>query len=94
MLLIPHLCHILGKIMLLESVLKTIREDNLLEETRKAGDVLLKGLKDAQIKFPGLVHSARGIGTYCAINADTSARYVQCVSSPFVMFCDWPLPLG
>ena len=83
MLLIPHLCcHILGKIMLLESVLKTIREDNLLEETRKAGDVLLKGLKDAQNKFPGLVHSARGIGTYCAINADTSARYVQCVSSP------------
>ena len=61
--------------MLLESVLKTIKEDNLLEETRKAGDVLLKGLKEAQDKFPGLVHSARGIGTYCAINADTSARY-------------------
>ena len=64
--------------MLLESVLKTIKEDNLLEETRKAGDVLLKGLKEAQDKFPGLVHSARGIGTYCAINADTSARYDSC----------------
>ena len=60
--------------MLLGSVLETIKEDNLLEETRKAGDVLLAGLKDAQKKFPGLVHSARGIGTYCAINADTSAR--------------------
>ena len=63
-----------GKMMLLGSVLETIKEDNLLEETRKAGDVLLAGLKDAQNKFPGLVHSARGIGTYCAINADTSAR--------------------
>jgi len=63
-----------SKIMLLDSVLKTIKADNLLEETRKAGDVLLKGLNDAQNKFPGLVHSARGIGTYCAINADTSAR--------------------
>ena len=60
--------------MLLDAVLKTIIEDNLLEETQRAGDVLLAGLKDAQNKFPGLVHSARGIGTYCAINADTAER--------------------
>ena len=72
--------------MLLESVLKTIKDDNLLEETRKAGDVLLKGLKEAQDKFPGLVHSARGIGTYCAINADTSARYCTAVRLDFSLF--------
>ena len=46
-----------------------------MENTVKAGEVLLQGLKDAQVKFPGLVHSARGLGTFCAIDADTPARY-------------------
>ena len=65
-----------GKLILLEAVLKTIKKDNLLDNTIKAGEVLLQGLKDAQAKFPGLVHSARGLGTFCAIDADTPARYV------------------
>ena len=65
-----------GKLILLEAVLKTIKKDNLLDNTVKAGEVLLQGLKDAQAKFPGLVHSARGLGTFCAIDADTPARYV------------------
>ncbi len=60
--------------LLLEAVLKTIKQDNLLENTVKAGDVLLKGLKAAEKQYPGMVHSARGIGTYCAIDCDTSAR--------------------
>ena len=59
---------------MLDAVLKTIKKDNLLENTVKSGDVLLNGLKDAQNKFPGLIHSARGLGTFCAINADTPAR--------------------
>ena len=58
-------------------MLKTIKKDNLLENTVQAGDVLLNGLKDAQKKFPGLIHSARGLGTFCALDADTSARYVN-----------------
>ena len=59
---------------MLDAVLKTIKKDNLLDNTLKAGEVLLNGLKEAQKKFPGLIHSARGLGTFCAIDADTSAR--------------------
>jgi len=69
-----------GKLILLDAVLKTIKKDNLLDNTVKAGDVLLQGLKDAQVKFPGLVHSARGLGTFCAIDADTPARRDQILS--------------
>ena len=25
-------------------------------------------------EFPGMVHSSRGLGTFCAIDADTGAR--------------------
>ena len=63
-----------GKLILLDEVLKAIKKDSLLENTVNSGDVLLNGLKDAQKKFPGLIHSARGLGTFCAIDADTSAR--------------------
>jgi len=66
-----------GKLILLDAVLKTIKKDNLLDNTIKAGDVLLNGLKDAQNKFPGLIHSARGLGTFCAIDCDTPARRDQ-----------------
>lgn len=63
-----------GKLILLEAVLKAIDKDNLLENTIQAGDVLLTGLKNLQTKYPGLVHSARGLGTFCAIDADTPTR--------------------
>jgi 4-aminobutyrate aminotransferase/(S)-3-amino-2-methylpropionate transaminase len=63
-----------GKLILLDTVLQTIKKDNLLENTKKTGEVLLGGLKDLQKKYPGLVHSARGLGTFCAIDADSTAR--------------------
>jgi len=66
-----------GKLILLDAVLKTIKKDNLLDNTLKAGEVLLNGLKEAQKRFPGLIHSARGLGTFCAIDADTPARRDQ-----------------
>ncbi len=36
--------------------------------------VLLSGLKDLEKKYPGLLHSSRGMGTIVATDADTSAR--------------------
>jgi len=63
-----------GKLILLDAVLKTIRSENLLEETQKAGSVLLDGLVDLQNRFPGLLNSARGRGTFCAVNCDSGAR--------------------
>ena len=63
-----------GKLIILDAVLKTIKQDNLLENTRQAGDVLLNGLKQLQTKFPQYLNSARGLGTFCAINCDSGAR--------------------
>jgi 4-aminobutyrate aminotransferase/(S)-3-amino-2-methylpropionate transaminase len=63
-----------GKLILLDKVLKTIKQDNLLENTRQTGDVLMSGLKELQTKFPQYLNSARGLGTFCAINCDSGAR--------------------
>ena len=65
-----------GKVVLLDAVLKTVKKDNLLDNTLKAGEVLMSGMKNLEKKYPGLVHSTRGIGTFIAFDADTSARYV------------------
>ena len=64
-----------GKLILLDAVLKTIKQDSLLENTAAAGKVLLDGLKSMQAKFPQYLHSARGLGTFCAIDCDTGARW-------------------
>ena len=64
----------LGKLILLDAVLNTIKQDNLLENTRQTGDVLLKGLKGLQAKFPQYLNSARGLGTFCAIDCDSGVR--------------------
>jgi 4-aminobutyrate aminotransferase/(S)-3-amino-2-methylpropionate transaminase len=58
----------------LEAVMKTIKADNLLENTRKTGEILLNGLKDLQNKYPQIINSARGLGTFCSVDADTSDR--------------------
>ena len=83
-----------GKVVLLDAVLKTVKKDNLLDNTLKAGEcvwsavclqsyqlfvyisgeVLMTGMKNLEKKYPGLVHSTRGIGTFIAFDADTSAR--------------------
>jgi 4-aminobutyrate aminotransferase/(S)-3-amino-2-methylpropionate transaminase len=62
-----------GKLIILESILEVIKRDNLIENVRKTGDVLLKGLKNAQNEFSGTLDSARGRGTFLAINAKDSA---------------------
>lgn len=58
-----------GKVILLKNILETIRRDNLLELVKKSGDVMLGGLRDLEQQYAGLVHSARGKGTFCAIDA-------------------------
>lgn len=61
-----------GKLTILEGVLKVIKRDNLLDNVRKSGDVLLNGLKEAQKEF-SILDSARGRGTFLAVNAKDSA---------------------
>lgn len=62
-----------GKLIILEGVLEVIKRDNLLENVRKCGDVLMKGLLSAQQEFNCILDSARGRGTFLAINAKDSA---------------------
>ena len=68
-----------AKMLVLEAILKTVKEENLIENTRKTGDVLLKGLKDVGKQFPQLIQNVRGQGTFCAFdmpNASTRDKYV------------------
>lgn len=58
-----------GKVLMLEAILKVIKRDNLLDNVKKTGDVLKKGLLDAQKEFPNILNSVRGRGTFLAINA-------------------------
>lgn len=64
-----------GKLLLLEEVLNVIKQQNLLENVRKTGEKLKAGLVQLQNEFPSLVNSARGRGTFLAINViDHSKR--------------------
>nr|AFM73662.1 GABA transaminase GABA-TTC2 [Tetranychus cinnabarinus] len=57
-----------SKLALLERVIKVIKRDNLLESVKETGKEMLKGLKEAETRFPGLVSRSRGVGTFCAID--------------------------
>ena len=57
-----------AKMLVLGAVLKTVKEENLIENTRKTGDVLLQGLRDLGKKYPQLFLNARGRGTFCAFD--------------------------
>jgi len=63
-----------SKLILLDAVLKTIKQDNLLANTEAAGKTLLDGLKGLEKKFPQYLHSSRGLGTFCAVDCDSGAR--------------------
>uniref|UniRef100_A0A667ZXB8 4-aminobutyrate aminotransferase, mitochondrial n=1 Tax=Myripristis murdjan TaxID=586833 RepID=A0A667ZXB8_9TELE len=61
----------------LAEVIKVIRTENLLEEVKRSGKVMLQGLYDLQAKYPHLLSNARGIGTFCAIDLrDEATRNV------------------
>ncbi|KAK9504668.1 hypothetical protein O3M35_010949 [Rhynocoris fuscipes] len=61
-----------GKLVLLEGVIEVIKRDNLLKVVQQSGDVLKSGLEDLQKKFPNLINSVRGRGTFLAFNAASS----------------------
>ncbi|CAO1400490.1 unnamed protein product [Diamesa hyperborea] len=64
-----------SKLLMLEAILNVIKRDNLLKNVNHTGNVLKKGLMDAQKEFPHLLNSCRGRGTFLAINCqDSKAR--------------------
>lgn len=62
-----------SKLVMLDAVLKTIQRDSLLSSTQAAGNVLLSGLNNLQSLYPQYLHSARGRGTFCAVDCNTAA---------------------
>ncbi|KAH8411152.1 hypothetical protein KR222_008744, partial [Zaprionus bogoriensis] len=64
-----------GKIILLEEILRVIKDERLLANVATAGHVLKNGLLNLEKEFPHLLNSTRGRGTFLAVNAcNTKAR--------------------
>lgn len=57
-----------SKLQVLKVVLDVIKRDNLLDNVNVTGKLLLDTLKQFQNKYPNHLNSARGMGTFCAIN--------------------------
>merc|ERR1712080_120151 len=56
------------KVIMLEQVVKTIQEENLLQRVEAAGNTIMSGLTQLQSVFPHLLSKARGRGTFCAVD--------------------------
>uniref|UniRef100_A0A914UJB0 (S)-3-amino-2-methylpropionate transaminase n=1 Tax=Plectus sambesii TaxID=2011161 RepID=A0A914UJB0_9BILA len=57
-----------SKLVLLETVVDVVKRDHLLRSVASVGEKLLKGLEALQDRYPALLNSARGIGTFCSIS--------------------------
>ncbi|KAH8397172.1 hypothetical protein KR215_010248 [Drosophila sulfurigaster] len=58
-----------GKVIILEEILKVIKEEKLMGNVASAGKVLKDGLLSLEKEFPNLLNSTRGRGTYLAVNS-------------------------
>ncbi|KAH8299314.1 hypothetical protein KR044_000346, partial [Drosophila immigrans] len=58
-----------GKVIILEEILKVIKDEQLMGNVASAGKVLKDGLLNLEKEFPNLLNSTRGRGTYLAINS-------------------------
>jgi len=56
------------KVIMLEQVVNTIKEENLLERVQQSGKAILTGLDDLQSRFPAVLAAVRGRGTFCAVD--------------------------
>ncbi|XP_017777077.1 PREDICTED: 4-aminobutyrate aminotransferase, mitochondrial [Nicrophorus vespilloides] len=58
-----------GKMLIVEEILKVVKQQNLLDVVNKTGLKLKSGLEQLQNEFPALLNSVRGRGTFLAMNA-------------------------
>lgn len=64
-----------SKMILLQAVVKVIKEHNLLKNMEITGDYLLKNMHALQKKYPNKIFNVRGRGTFAAVDFETpSAR--------------------
>jgi L-lysine 6-transaminase len=64
-------------------ILRIIEEENLLENARRQGDLLLSGLQQLAEDFPETVSNPRGRGLMCAFDAPDSRTRDQLVKAFF-----------
>jgi len=57
-----------GKIILLETIIKTIKKENLLDRVTLVGDYILKHLIDIEKEHSNVINAVRGRGTFLAFN--------------------------
>lgn len=57
-----------AKLVLLDAVVRTVREEGLLDVVNAAGDVLLAGLAQLQAKHKGKVSGVRGLATFASFD--------------------------
>lgn len=69
-----------GKILILESVLNVIKEENLLKRVEESGKVLKSGLLQLEKEFPELISAVRGRGTFLAFNSSSPKLQGQILS--------------
>jgi len=62
------------KMILLSAALDVIKRDNLVAMQNDSGAVLLDGLKDLEARYPGVLKSSRGLGTFIAVDAPSEAK--------------------
>ncbi|KAL8623439.1 hypothetical protein ACOMHN_058885 [Nucella lapillus] len=70
-----------SKLVLLEEVLKVIREEELVNGVEVMGTYLLHGLTSLQNQYPGLMQNARGLGTLCAADFHSTAQRDKVVAT-------------
>lgn len=57
-----------SKVILLEEMLRVIRDEELLENVARVGKQLVQGMTDLQERYPGQLSGARGEGMFCAVD--------------------------
>lgn len=62
-----------SKMLLLQEVIKVIKEHNLLQNMETTGHYLLKNMKALQSKYPNKIFNVRGRGTFAALDFETPA---------------------
>ncbi len=59
---------------ILNEVIKIIKQEALLENVKATGVVLMGGLLDFQKNYPELVNSVRGLGTFIAFDLPSASQ--------------------
>ena len=61
-------------------ILEIIINENLLENAKKMGDILLTGLQDLAVEFPAFVTNARGLGLFAAFDLPSPTERDRLIS--------------